>query len=104
MTIEGEDLSLLESLVSEQVAEALLREYSNANPGRILESSEFSKILRWAEETEISSALLRGVVDGDIMPSVNEKGEVVFSVTDKGIKRGKEAVMSIKLPNSDVIN
>ena len=86
------------------MAESLLKGYANANPGKILDSSEFSKILKWAEEVELSKALLSGIMTGDILPSVNIKGEVVFSVSEKGIKSSNiKNVMSIQLPNANKI-
>jgi hypothetical protein len=92
------------SILSEDIAEALLKGYANANPDKVLDSKEFSKILKWAEEVELSKALLSGIISGDILPSVNEKGEVVFSVSERGLKSANILdVMSMKLPNAENI-
>ena len=96
----------IEPILSEDTAKALLRGYSEANPGKIIEASKFDKILKWAEEAEISRALLMGIVEGEILPSVDDDGEVVFSVSEKGIKKAESMLGSskqIKVPGSERI-
>lgn len=91
-------------LLTEEIAESLLKGFASANPGKILDSNEFSKILKWAEEVEISKALLSGIISGDILPSVNKEGQVVFSVSERGMKTYSiKDAMSVKLPNADKI-
>ena len=96
------------SLLTEEVAEALLKGYAESNPGKVLDSKDFALILKWAEETEVSRHLLHGILKGEILPSV-KKGAVVFSVSKKGIDRvgttenGINIDTIIKLPNSEKV-
>jgi len=92
------------SILSDHMKEVLLKGFADRNPGKILDSDEFAKILKWAEETVISNKLLEGIIDGDILPSVDGKGNVVFSVSSQGIERAeKQDHKFIKVPNSEKI-
>ena len=97
------------SLLSEEMTEALLKGYAEANPGKPLDSEHFSLILKWAEEAEVGRHLLKGILMGDILPSV-KRSKVVFSVSKKGLAKANDIIQDdiilgniIKLPNSENI-
>lgn len=64
---------------------------------------EVERIISWAEETLLNSALLDNVLDGYVSVDVAQDGELMFGITNHGIERVESGPDVTLTPQNNVI-
>lgn len=77
-------------LLEEEEITAIIRAFEQGHDAPIDEDGA-TVVVRWAEQVRVDTALLENVLDGSVLIDINQDGEVIFKISEKGreaVERG----------------
>jgi hypothetical protein len=80
----------------------LLMMFQNVRGKQGFSEDEANVLLKWAGEVVMNYTLFSLVIDGHVQMDVNEKSEVVFSITDSGMEQVEDSLDDIP-PQSNLL-
>lgn len=85
-------MTIEEVMLTEEETEQLIKMFLYGRHPDAATAEEIQAVLSWAGHVRMQQGMLDGVLQGSMIPSLDDKGEVQFRLTPQGLAAAEELV------------